>query len=103
MAFKSMEKFPRGNINALADETSHLQVGGITSNFQQCCSAKVKKADNSIPEDVLNSIADKVVEKLTNTTLHSEAGGNEPCQPQFNFAANASGSFARNFSRGYRY
>lgn len=45
MALKSMEKFPRSNINALADETSRLQLAGITSNFQQCCSAKVKKAD----------------------------------------------------------
>ena len=44
------------------------------------CSAtviNVKKAENSMPENVLNSIADEVVGKLTNW---SEALGNEPYQ-----------------------
>lgn len=35
----------------------------------------------------MNSIADKVVEKLTNVSLNSEAGDDETYQPQVNFAA----------------
>lgn len=81
IALKSMEKFATCDINTLAEETTRLQLAGIKSKFQECCSTNVVdsvKNDNpTMPSTMMDAIADKVIEKLKNTTISSQAGGCE--------------------------
>ena len=59
-----MEKFVDHDISKFAAETTRLQLAGIKSNFEGCHSVNPVNAENgnaSMPDDVLSSIADKIV------------------------------------------
>ena len=102
-SLKSMEKFMDYDISKLATETTRLQLAGIKSHFEKCNAVNPISADNSdaaIPDDVMNSIADKVVERLANTTLHSEAGGYDLCRPEVNFASANPNRYQTSFGQG---
>ena len=104
-ALKSMEKFESCDINALADEVTRLQIAGIKSNFHAAplaSSHSVNATGTTMADDMLNSIAERVVEKLTNLSIHQEDGGNDPYHPTVNAAANVVATFPSNPRGGYR-
>ena len=87
----------------LATETTHPQLAGSKSHFEKCNTVNPINADNidaALPDDVMNSIADKVVERLANTTLHSEAGGYDLCRSEVNSASANPNRYQTSFGQG---
>ena len=105
IALKSMEKFTDSNIDTLAVETTRLQLAGIQSRFEERSSTNainVNNASATMPAEVLDSIAEKVVEKLTKTSLNPETGSSESYPPEVNFTTNMPNYSQRGFRGGYR-
>ena len=89
LALKSMEKFANCYIDSLAEETTRLQLAGITSVYQSCQSIEeviVNNPGTTIPSEVLDSIAAKVVDKLNCSNKNAKTGGWKPSKLEANFA-----------------
>ena len=89
LALKSMEKFANCDIDSLAEETTRLQLAGITSVYQSCQSIEAVNVNNpwtTIPSEVLDSIAAKVVDKLNSNNKNAKTGGWQPSKLEANFA-----------------
>ena len=89
LALKSMEKFANCDIDSLAEETTRLQLAGITSVYQSCQSIGAVNVNNpgtTIPSEVLDSIAAKVVDKLNSNNKNAKTGGWQPSKLEANFA-----------------
>ena len=105
-AVKSMEKFMEYDISKLASEITRLQLAGIKSKFEECHAVNpvdpvnVNNGKNSVSEDVVGLIADKVVDKLTKMSLSSKAGGSELHDSEVNFTAANFNGYRPRFGRG---
>ena len=89
LALKSMEKFANCDIDSLAEETTHLQLAGITSVYHSCQSIEAVNVNNpgtTIPSEVLDSIPAKVVDKLNCSNTNAKTGGWQPSKLEANFA-----------------
>ena len=89
LALKSMEKFANCDIDSLAEETTRLQLAGITSVYQSCQSIEAVNVTNpgtTIPSEILDSIAAKVVDKLSGSNKNAKTGGWQPSKLEANFA-----------------
>ena len=77
VALKSLEKFAGADIKTIADETTRLELAGIRSLLSDTSQNKgVFGATNPRDErSVIDSIADKVIEKLHNISTSQEDGG----------------------------
>ena len=73
VALKSLEKFANKKLNEIADEATRLELAGI-----QSLSVNKRFSANSVNsisnEEVVESIAEKVIEKLQATSLSSHGG-----------------------------
>ena len=77
------------SIDSLAEETTRLQLAGITSVYQSCQSIEAVNVNNpgtTIPSEVLDSIAAKVVDKLNCSNKNAKTGGWQPSKLEANFA-----------------
>ncbi len=74
VALKSLEKFDDKKLNEIADEATRLELAGI-----QSLSVNKRFSANSVnpisDEKIVDSIAEKVIEKLQATSLSSPGGG----------------------------
>ena len=91
IALKSMEKFATNDIQALAEETTRLQLAGVKSNMGISSSvneisANTNKGSREIPDDIVDAIADKVVDKINSIKVAS--GGHENVENDVSFTTN---------------
>lgn len=94
VALKSLEKFDKAEIRTIADETTRLELAGIRSLLSDASSNKgIFGAANPYEEkSIVDSIADKVIEKLQGNSINPDDGGP---RNEVNFAD-------RNRDRGFR-
>ena len=90
-ALKSMEKFASKDIQALAVETTRLQLAGVQSNIEihgsiNEISVNTHKGSKEIPADIVDAIADKVVDKINSIKVAS--GGHENLENDVSFTTN---------------
>ena len=105
IALKSMEKFATKDIQALASETTRLQLAGVKSNIGIRNSVNEISANSNcakeIPDDIVEAIADKVVDKINSIKVGS--GGHENLENDVSFTTNPSFVGQRAFSgRNFR-
>ena len=91
IALKSMEKFATNDIQALAEETTRLQLAGVNSNMGISSSvneisANTNKGSREIPDDIVDAITDKVVDKINSIKVAS--GGHENVENDVSFTTN---------------
>ena len=96
VALKSLENFGEAEIKTIADETTRLELAGIRSLLSDPSNNKgvFGAANPSDERSIVDSIAEKVIEKLQlqSTSINPDDGGK--CN-EINFAA-------RNRGRGFR-
>ena len=74
VALKSLKGFEESDINKIADETTRLELAGIKAI--QCAGSRVTTVNQISDEStIINSIANKVIEKLQSTGLSAATGG----------------------------
>lgn len=74
VALKSLQGFEERDINKIADETTRLELAGIQAI--QCVRSRVNTINQISDEStIINSIANKVIEKLQSTGLSAATGG----------------------------
>lgn len=74
VALKSLKEFEESGIIKIAEETTRLELAGIQAI--QCVRSRVNAINQICDEStIINSIADKVIEKLQSTGLSAATGG----------------------------
>ena len=97
VALKSLQDFHDKSLNKIAEETTCLELAGIQSlclNNRACANAVTVNAVNN---DIIQSIADKVIEKIQALSL--SAPGGQQDEERVNFSGATS---HRGRSSGYR-
>ena len=98
VALKSLKEFEEGDINKIADETARLELAGI--HAIRCTGSRVNTVNQISDEStIINSIADKVIEKLQSTGLSAATGGIE--EEEVNYAGMARHRGRGGQGRGY--
>ena len=94
VALKSLKGFEESDMNKVSDETTRLELAGIKAI--QCAGSRVNTVNQISDEStIINSIPNKVIEKLQSTGLSAATGGID--EEEVNYAG-----MARNQGRGYR-